>query len=107
MEEQKQQLAVALAAVLIKESGKELTAENINAVLGAAGIKIEGFWAAVMAKAFATQNIEDLIMNSAVAVAAAPAAGAAAAATEEAPKEEEKKEEEEEEEDFGGFGDLF
>ena len=104
---QHQELAVALAALLIHEAGKEMTAERINTILHHAGIKVEGFWPIVMAKALANTNIEDLIMNSAVAVAAAPAAGAAAAATEEAPKEEEKKEEEEEEEDFGGFGDLF
>ena len=104
---QHQELAVALAALLVHEAGKEMTADRINAVLNHAGIKVEGFWPIVMAKALANANIEDLIMNSAAAsVAAAPAAGAAAA-TEEAPKEEEKKEEEEEEEDFGGFGDLF
>ena len=107
---QNQELAVALAALLIHEAGKEMTAERINTILHHAGIKVEGFWPIVMAKALANTNIEDLILNSAavpVAGGAAPAAGAAAAATEEAPKEEEKKEEEEEEEDFGGFGDLF
>ena len=107
---QHQELAVALAALLVHEAKQEMTADKINKVLQHAGIKVEGFWPIVMAKALANTNIEDLILNSAsapVVGGAAPAAAAAAATTEEAPKEEEKKEEEEEEEDFGGFGDLF
>ncbi|EKE37252.1 hypothetical protein ENUP19_0247G0018 [Entamoeba nuttalli] len=107
---QHQELAVALAALLIHEAGKEITAEHINTVLHHSNIKVEGFWPIIMAKALANANIEDLIMDAGSApVAAAPAAGAAPAAQNEATEEkkEDKKEEEEAEEDFGGFGDLF
>ncbi|BFU22683.1 60S acidic ribosomal protein P1, putative [Entamoeba histolytica HM-1:IMSS-B] len=101
---QHQELAVALAALLIHEAGKEITAEHINTVLHHANIKVEGFWPIIMAKALTNANIEDLIMDAGSApVAAAPAAQNEA--TEE--KKEDKKEEEEAEEDFGGFGDLF
>ena len=104
---QKTQQAVAFAALLIHECGKEITVDAIKAVLNAAGVAITG-WVEIFAKAFTTEKVGQLLdtfANSAPAAAAAPVA--AAAVTEEAPKEEEKKEEEEEEDDFGGFGDLF
>ncbi|EDR22852.1 60S acidic ribosomal protein P1, putative [Entamoeba dispar SAW760] len=105
---QHQELAVALATLLIHEAGKEITAEHINNVLHHANVKVEGFWPIVMAKALANADIEDLIMNTAAPVAAvAPAAAAATESETKEEKKEDKKEEEEAEEDFGGFGDLF
>ncbi|EKE37176.1 hypothetical protein ENUP19_0179G0014 [Entamoeba nuttalli] len=105
---QHQELAVALATLLIHEAGKEITAEHINNVLHHANVKVEGFWPIVMAKALANADIEDLIMNTTAApVAAAPTAAVAASETETKEEKKEDKKEEEEEEDFGGFGDLF
>ena len=106
MDAQKTQQAVAFAALLLHECGKEITVDAIKAILSAAGIAVTG-WVQIFAKAYTTEKVAELLDTFAnAAPAAAPAAAAATQAVEEK-KEEEKKEEEEEEEDFGGFGDLF
>ncbi|ELP89161.1 60S acidic ribosomal protein P1, putative [Entamoeba invadens IP1] len=108
--EANQQLSVSLAALILHQIGKDITAETITTILHHSGIKVEGFWPVVMAKALSKANVEDLIMNTAAApVAAAPAAAGAAAEEKKEENKEEKKEEkkDEPEEDFGGFGDLF
>ena len=107
MDTQKLQTAVAYAALMIHDAGKEINEENINKVLKAAGIEITQ-WVKVFAKMFTGEKVTQLLesFSSAAPVAAAPAASSAAAPVEEK-KEEEKPQEEEEEDDFGGFGDLF
>lgn len=77
-----------------------MQADNISALVKAAGVEVEPYWPALFAKLAEKKNIDDFILNvgagggAAVAVAAggaaAPAAGGAAA-----PVEEEKVEEEE------------
>ena len=104
-----QKLAVSLAALLLHDAGKEVSAHNISTVLHHANIKVEAFWPVIMAKTLNNNKIEELILNTgAPAAAAAPVAAAAAAPAEEkAEEKKEEKKEEKEEEDFGGFGDLF
>ena len=106
MSAERTQQAVAFAALLLNECGKDITAETIKAVLTAAGVAVTG-WVDIFAKAYTKEKVGDLLETFSNSAPAAAAPAAAAAAVEEAPKEEEKKEEEEEEEDFGGFGDLF
>ena len=100
------ELSCVYAALILNDDGIEVSSEKINALLGAAGVKLESYWVDLFAEYFKTQDISELVKGTALG-GAAPAAGAAAAgaAAEEAP--EEKKEEEEVVEMAGGFDDLF
>lgn len=104
------EVAVPYAILALHDDKVEITVENINKVLNAAGIEVEPIWVQVFAKAFAGKDIGELLTRfTAGAASAAPAAGAApAAAAAEAPaagkaKKEEKKEESDEDMGFGLF----
>ncbi|MDD3857158.1 MAG: 50S ribosomal protein P1 [Methanoculleus sp.] len=98
------------AALLLHNAGKDVTEENVTAVLNAAGVAVQDARVKALVAALEDVNIEEAISKAAVApVAAAPAAAApaaAAAAAEEEPEEESKKEEEEES-GMAGLGALF
>ena len=100
------ELACVYAALILNDDGLEISAEKINNLLNAAGVKVESYWVDLFAEFFKTQDINELVKGTALG-GAAPAAGAVAtgAAAEEA--QEEKKEEEEVVEMAGGFDDLF
>ncbi len=101
------------AALLLHNAGKDVTDENVAAVLEAAGVAVEDVRVKALVAALEDVNIEEAISQAAVApvaaaapgAAGAPAAGAAAPAEEEA--EEEEKKEEEEESGMAGLGALF
>ena len=99
------ELAVVYAALILNDDGIEITADKINKLVSAAGVKLESYWIDLFAEYFKNHDITELVKGTALG-GAAPAAGAATAAAEEA-KEEEKKEEEEVVELAGGFDDLF
>jgi large subunit ribosomal protein L12 len=100
------------AALLLHAAGKEITEENLRAVLEAAGVTPDEARIKALVAALEGVNIDEVIEKAAmpvaapVAVAAAPAAegGAAEAAQEE---EEEEEEEASEEEALAGLGALF
>jgi large subunit ribosomal protein L12 len=100
------------AALLLHAAGKEITEENLKAVLEAAGVSPDEARIKALVAALEGVNIDEVIEKAAmpvaapVAVAAAPAAegGAAEAATEE---EDEEEEEASEEEALAGLGALF
>ncbi len=98
------------AALLLHNAGKDVTEENVTAVLNAAGVAVQDARVKALVAALEDVNIEEAISKAAVApVAAAPAAAApaaAAAAPAEEPEEESKKEEEEES-GMAGHGALF
>ncbi|GME79967.1 unnamed protein product [Ambrosiozyma monospora] len=100
---------VSYAALILADAELEVSASNLQTVLGAAGASVDKIWTEVYAKALEGQNLKDLLFNMA---AAAPAAGAAAggagaaAGGDEAAAEEEAEEEKEESDDDMGFG-LF
>jgi large subunit ribosomal protein L12 len=98
------------AALLLHNAGKDVTEENVTAVLKSAGIAVQDARVKALVAALEDVNIEEAISKAAVApVAAAPAAAAPAAAApaaEEEPEEESKKEEEEES-GMAGLGALF
>ena len=98
------------AALLLHNAGKDVTEENVTAVLKAAGVAVQDARVKALVAALEDVNIEEAISKAAVApVAAAPAAAApaaAAAAPAEEPEEESKKEEEEES-GMAGLGALF
>jgi large subunit ribosomal protein L12 len=97
------------AALLLHNAGKDVTEENVTAVLNAAGVAVQDARVKALIAALEGVNIEEAISKAAVAPVAAVAAAAPAAAApaaEEEEKEEEKKEEDEEG-GMAGLGALF
>ncbi len=87
------------AALILHETGKEITPEGIVSILKAAGMsEIDESFAKAVASALAKVDIEEVKSKALFAPVAAPAAPAAEAAPAEEKKEEEKKEEKKEEE---------
>ena len=83
------------AALILHESGKEISKESIVGTLKGAGVEVDPAKAEMVAAALKGANVEEILKAAAaapVAVAAAPAAGGEA--KKEAPKEEKKSEEE-------------
>ena len=99
------ELACVYAALILQDDGIEITAEKMNKLIEAAGVKIESYWVDLFADFLKTKDVAQLIKGGVAGAAAAGPAGAAAGAEE--AKEEEKKEEEEVVEMAGGFDDLF
>ncbi|BAM80025.1 60S acidic ribosomal protein P1 [Cyanidioschyzon merolae strain 10D] len=109
------QLALAYAALLLHDAEAEVSADNLKAVITAAGMDLENFWYGMFARAMKGADLEGIIgsLGSAPTVVAVPAGavpqgsaagastGAAAAAAEE--KKEEAKEESDEDLGFGLF----
>merc|ERR1711883_47193 len=91
--------ACTYAALILQDEGLEISADNLQKLIKAAGVSVEPFWPGLFAQALSSCNVAELITNIGSGVGAAPAAGGAAAggAAEEAPKEEAKKEESESE----------
>ena len=96
------------AAMLLHAAEKEMTEDNITAVLKAAGVDVDASRVKALVASLAGVDIAEAMTQAvaAPAAAAAPAAGGAAAAAEEAPAAEEE-EEEEEAGGFDGLGSLF
>jgi large subunit ribosomal protein LP1 len=105
---EKEDQAVSLACLILHDAGLEVSADNINAIVAAAGIKVAPYWGSLFAKFLAGRKIDDMLLKPGMggapaAAAAAPAAGGAAPAAAAAKKEEKKEAEEE----VGGAGGLF
>ncbi|KAG0675782.1 hypothetical protein C6P40_001474 [Pichia californica] len=99
---------VSYAALILADAEKEISSENLQTVLTAAGASVDSIWTSVFAKALEGKDLKDILFSMA---AAAPAAGSASAgadgsagASEEAAADVE--EEKEESDDDMGFG-LF
>jgi large subunit ribosomal protein L12 len=95
------------AALLLHKAGKDVSEENVKAVLTAAGVAADESRIKALVASLEGVDIEDAISKAAaapVAVAAAPAAAGAAPAAEEEPEEDKK---EEEESGMAGLGALF
>merc|ERR1739842_187996 len=103
--------ACTYAALILQDEGLEISADNLQKLIKAAGVSVEPFRPGLFAQALSSCNVAELITNIGSGVGAAPAAGGAAApaggeaAAEE--KKEEKKEESEEESDSDMGFDLF
>ena len=105
---QKATQACAYAALLLKDSQKDLTAENINAVAAAAGVKVDASFAQVFARVLTQDSLNTLVQKLSKVGGAAPAVASSGAAPAAAPAAAEKKPEtESEEEDDDAFGGLF
>ncbi|KNC46063.1 uncharacterized protein AMSG_00181 [Thecamonas trahens ATCC 50062] len=100
------ELACTYATLILHDSGMEITGDNIQSVLDAAGVAVQPFWPNLFAKHVASLNVGELIAGLASAsptAAPAAAAGDAPAAAEAAP---EAAPEESDSESDMGFG-LF
>ncbi|AIU69873.1 50S ribosomal protein L12 [Thermococcus eurythermalis] len=100
------------AALLLHAAGKEITEENLKAVLEAAGVTPDEARIKALVAALEGVNIDEVIEKAAMPVAAPVAVAAAPAPAEggaEQAQEEEEEEEEEasEEEALAGLGALF
>ncbi len=96
------------ASLLLHSSKKEISEDNLKAVLTAAGIQVDDVRVKAVAAALKEVNIEEVLKNASTMQVAAVAAPAAPVEE----KKEEKKEEEEkkgpsEEEIAGGLASLF
>ncbi|MDE1761642.1 MAG: 50S ribosomal protein P1 [Candidatus Micrarchaeota archaeon] len=85
------------AALLLDAAGKEISEQNLESIVKAAGMSPDQARAKAIVESLKGVNIKDIIKNAQNVQAAAPAAhgGAAPEAKKEKPKEEEKKSEEE------------
>lgn len=59
----KEDLAVSLAVLVLHDSGVEVTADNINAVIAAAGVTVAPYWGSLYAKILAGRSIDDLLLK--------------------------------------------
>jgi len=106
---QTEELACTYAALILHDAHATISAENINALTQAAGVKVAPYWPKVFASAFEKRSIGDFLAAGPAAGGAAPAAAPVAAAVvapvakKEEPKKEEKKEESDEDMGFGLF----
>mmetsp|Transcript_42708 Transcript_42708/g.64580 ORF Transcript_42708/g.64580 Transcript_42708/m.64580 type:complete len:121 (+) Transcript_42708:114-476(+) len=107
---EKDELFCAYAAMILQDSSLEITEDNLNTLIKAAGGSIESFFPSLFAKMCKGKDIEGMLKfggGGGGAPVAGGAAGGAAAGGGAAPaKAEEKKVEEEEEEEEMDF-DLF
>eukprot|EP00775_Hariotina_reticulata_P005648 gene5648-5887_t len=57
------ELACVYAALILHDDGLEITADNINSIVKAAGVTVEPYWPSLFAKLFSKKSVEDLIAN--------------------------------------------
>eukprot|EP01057_Protomagalhaensia_wolfi_P005649 Protomagalhaensia_wolfi_Nauph_80__5648@NODE_654_length_2160_cov_717_694955_g489_i0_p2_GENE_NODE_654_length_2160_cov_717_694955_g489_i0NODE_654_length_2160_cov_717_694955_g489_i0_p2_ORF_typecomplete_len165_score48_85Ribosomal_60s/PF00428_19/6e27LPD38/PF18857_1/0_051DUF3824/PF12868_7/0_093Shadoo/PF14999_6/0_21Sporozoite_P67/PF05642_11/3_8_NODE_654_length_2160_cov_717_694955_g489_i09731467 len=102
------EMMVSMAALILQDENMDITPENIQKLIDAAGGKVEPYLPKLYCQAIEGLDINSMMtaVGSAPAAGAAPAAAGAAAPAAEEKKEEKKEEPEEEEDDDMGFG-LF
>jgi len=94
----------SFAALILQDSGADITGEAISAIVKASGNEVEAYWAPLFAGLLSKVDVSELIMNS--TKIGGGGGGGGAGGGEAAAVEEEVVEEEEEEVDVGGGG-LF
>lgn len=96
------------SAMLLHSAGQEITEENVEKVLKAAGVKPDPVRVKALTASLEGVDIEEAMSTAFVAPAAvAPAAAAPAEEEKKEEKKKEKKEEVSEEEAAAGLGALF
>ncbi|KAL6665485.1 hypothetical protein ACI3L0_001240, partial [Candidozyma auris] len=102
--------ALSYAALILADSGLEISADKLATLTAKADVQVEPIWTEIFARALEGKDLKELFFN----IQAAPAAGAAAAGAgaaaaggaEDAAAEEKEEEAKEESDDDMGFG-LF
>ncbi|AWU76672.1 60S acidic ribosomal protein P1-B [Pichia kudriavzevii] len=97
---------VSYAALILADAEKEVSSENLQTVLNAAGANVDSIWTSVFAKALEGKDLKEILFSMAAAAPAAAAGSAAAAGGAEEAAAEAVEEEKEESDDDMGFG-LF
>merc|ERR1711907_158666 len=92
--EQKDELCVSYAALMLHDDGLEINAEKLTKIIKASGNEVEPYWPMLFAKALKGQDVGAMLSNIGTA---GGAAGAAAAGGDAAPVEEKKEEEKKDE----------
>merc|ERR1712224_855765 len=97
--EQKDELCVSYAALMLHDDGLEINAEKLTKIIKASGNDVEPYWPMLFAKALKGQDVGALLSN--IGTAGGGGGGAAAGPVEAAAEEkvEEKEEKKEEVED--------
>ena len=98
------------AALLLHKAGKEITEENVSAVVSAAGLEVDAIRIKALVATLDGVNIDEAISKSVVAAPTAATTTTQAEVPPEEVKEEAKEEEakeEEEESGMEGLGALF
>merc|ERR1712071_205192 len=94
-QQEKEELAVTYAALILHDDNLPITEENLNKILAAADVKVQAFWPRVFAQLLEGKDasqIEDIILGGGAAPAVGGGAAAAGGAAE--PEEEEESDEE-------------
>lgn len=79
---ERSQTAINLAILVLHDCQLEISAENINKVLKAVGVKVESYWADIYVDALKGQNVESFFQVSSAAAAPAVASNNAGAQAE-------------------------
>ncbi len=97
------------AALLLHKAGKEITEENVSAVVSAAGLEVDTVRIKALVAALDGVDIDEAISKSVVAAPTTAAVAQAEVPAEEVKEEKKEEEEEEEAEESGmeGLGALF
>ena len=98
------------AALTLSEADKEITEENLQDIVDAAGLDVEDSEVAALVAALEDVDIQEAMETAVAGGAAAPAPAADDSEEEEAEEEEEEEEEEEdtsEEDAAEGLGNMF
>ena len=107
------ELACTYASLILYDDGQDITHDKLASLIGAAGVKVEGYWPKLFAKAVAGKDISQFFNFGGSSSGPAPAASSAPVAAEvpkddkKGKKPEPKKEEPKEEEEDVGMGGLF
>jgi len=105
---EQQEMAVSMAALLCSDAEKDVSADNLNAVLKAAGVKVESFWVPAFVKFFEKAESVTALANATAGPGSGGGGGGGgggAAAADAAPAEEPEKSESEV--DMGGGMVMF
>lgn len=74
-------LACTYAALILYDDGQDITGDKINALVKAAGVKVESYWPKMFAKAISGKSLSDFF-NFGGSSGPAPAASSAPVAKE-------------------------
>merc|ERR1712159_780486 len=79
--ESSNELLCSYACLILADADKDVTADNINAVLGAANCSVPAYYSAMFEKVNGMNSVKDIVKNAGSVGSGAPAAATAGPAT--------------------------